>query len=188
MNLPDPPKIIGLVGRSRCGKDSTAEYIKNIYQSQCNYSIVRLSSPVKEAARILYDFNWEQLEGNKKEIIDERWNITPRSVFQKITTDVMTTSGLGVMHFTNLLYNNYEKGVYGDYIIIPDIRYLHDIDEIYKHGGKVLYIQRDNLPIKYDCENHLDMLDNRNLPTIRNNGMDIKQLHTEILSAIQLTF
>lgn len=82
------PTIIGLVGRSRSGKDTVAAILQSLYPS-ANYTIARLSAPIKEAAKALFVFHDGQIEGAEKESIDPRWNITPREVFQKITETTM---------------------------------------------------------------------------------------------------
>ena len=69
------PKIIGLVGRSRVGKDTVAEYIIEQFNE---YKIERLSNPLKKAVCNLYNFTPEQVESNQKEEIDKRYGFTPR--------------------------------------------------------------------------------------------------------------
>lgn len=139
--------IIGIIGRSRSGKDTVA----NIIQKECkhSYKIVRLSAPIKEAAIALFDFNNDQIEGALKEIVDPRWGVSPRQVFQKLTQEMMKY--LGTDHFTRLLYSKYDAN-----IIIPDIRYVHDIHEIHRRGGKIIYVSRKDLPVRHECENCLE--------------------------------
>ena len=50
------PKIIGLLARSRSGKDTVADYIISNYKS---YNIVkrRLAGPIKNAVKELYGLN-----------------------------------------------------------------------------------------------------------------------------------
>lgn len=159
------PTIIGLLGRSRSGKDTVANLLKELYPLQ-NYNIVRLSAPIKEAARALFLFSDDQLEGSLKETVDHRWGITPRQVFQTLTRDTM--GYMGQDFFTKIFYHKYEAGLLGTHIIIPDIRYSHDIDEIHRRGGLVIKIVRDRNPVHYSCENHIDAI--HNLPTLHNNG------------------
>jgi len=77
--------IIGLLGKNRVGKDTFAEYLIQ------NYGFVRyaFADPIKEIARILFNFTQEQLYGNQKEEIDNRWDISPRQFFQKFGTEIM---------------------------------------------------------------------------------------------------
>lgn len=56
-------RVIGLVGRSRVGKDTIADYIISKYPY---YKRVRLSQPIKDAIRVLYGFTEQQLEGPEK--------------------------------------------------------------------------------------------------------------------------
>lgn len=130
--------------------------------------MARLSAPIKDAARALFLFNEAQLEGAEKEQIDPRWNITPRSVFQRITDATMRE--VGHDFFTRVLYEKYEQGTLGTHILIPDVRYMHDIAEIHRRGGWVIKVERplDALPNRYACEDHLDAINN--LPTLRNDG------------------
>jgi len=145
--------IIGLVGRARSGKDTVASILQELYPSYA-FTVVRLSAPIKEAARALFQFTDSQIEGAEKELVDTRWNITPRHVFQTITETTM--KAMGVDFFTRVLYERYDKGLLGSNIIIPDIRYDHDIQEIQKRNGIVFKIERSNNPVRYECEDHLD--------------------------------
>ncbi len=85
-----PVKIIGLLGRSRAGKDTVAEYICNHYPY---YQIVRLSYPLKKAVCCMYDFTMDQVESSSKETIDLRWNKTPRETIQSLTQYMMSYMG-----------------------------------------------------------------------------------------------
>ena len=97
------PKIIGLVGRSRVGKDTVAEYIIEQFNE---YKIERLSNPLKKAVCNLYNFTSEQVESNQKEEIDKRYGFTPREAIVSLTNYMMSI--MDVDHFTKLLYNKYE--------------------------------------------------------------------------------
>jgi hypothetical protein len=78
--------IIGLIGDNRVGKDTIAEFIKEYDPS---FKTLAFADPVKDLARTLFNFNQDQLYGNQKEIIDPRWNITPREVMTKLGTELM---------------------------------------------------------------------------------------------------
>jgi hypothetical protein len=150
------PPIIGLLGRARSGKDTVARILLEMTHGS-PYAVVRLAAPIKEAARALFDFDDSQIEGDRKEVVDPRWGIAPRRVFQALTDDMMKS--MGEDHFTRLLYAKYDAGAFGPRIIIPDIRYAHDVDEIRRRGGAVLKVQRRDLPMRYACEDHLDVMD-----------------------------
>jgi len=165
------PPIIGLLGRSRSGKDTVAGIIKELSNpiagSDNGYITVRLSSPIKAAARSLFHFKDDQIEGNSKDIEDPYWKVTPRTVFQALTEDTMRY--MGKDFFTRRLYKLYEEGSFGTHIIIPDIRYVHDIEEIRQRGGIVLKIERARSShCQHACEDHIDAIDD--IPIIHNDG------------------
>ena len=135
------PNIIGLLGRSRVGKDTVASYISTIHPE---FKIVRLSMPLKKAACELYGYTMEQIESHEKESMDSRWNKTPRESIQSLTDYMM--GYMGQDFFTKKLYHAYDTKQTSPYIIIPDIRYEHDIQEIKKRKGLVIKIERPHYP------------------------------------------
>lgn len=145
------PKIIGLLGRSRVGKDTVADYILTYYN---DYQIERLAAPIKKAVCELYGYTSHQIESNAKEEIDIRWGITPRQSMQSLTKYMM--SEMGLYFFTKRLFDKYDLDTIPKNIIIPDIRYLHDIQEIQKRNGIVIKIERPNNNIHHECENNID--------------------------------
>ena len=171
------PKIIGLLGRSRAGKDTIAEFICSQHPE---YQIVRLSYSLKKAACCLYDYTMDQVESSSKEVTDPRWNKTPRETIQSLTNYMMTY--MGHDFFTKKLFNAYDKGKYSNYIIIPDIRYPHDITEIERRGGIVIKVERPNNPVQHTFENHIDTL--YGTTTILND-QGIDDLHLKIKMVLQ---
>lgn len=159
------PKIIGIAGRSRCGKDTIAQIIIDKYPQ---YKIRRLSEPLKIAVTTLYDYTPEQLESDAKESIDDRWGKTPRETMQSFTDYMM--SYMGHDFFTKQLYFKYKSD---EYIIIPDIRYEHDVHEIKKRNGIVIKVERPSSFVSHDFEKHIDNLTYHYF--IKNNGT-IEQL------------
>ena len=75
--------IIGFLGNKRVGKDTAANFLINKY----NFIRYAFGDPVKDVAKAMFNFSEDQLYGDKKEIIETIWNITPRRAFQVIGTD-----------------------------------------------------------------------------------------------------
>ena len=166
------PRIIGLLGRSRSGKDTIANYLCLHHPE---YEIVRLSSPLKKAVCCLYDYTMEQVEYDSKEHIDPRWGKTPRETIQSLTDYIMTY--MGHDFFSRKLFGAYDRMEYRGSIIIPDIRYEHDIQEILNRGGIVIKIERPNLDIRHSFEDHIDSLKGSITLT---NDQSIHELHKKI--------
>lgn len=170
------PPIIGIVGRSRAGKDTIASIIIELYPE---YQIQRLASPLKKAVVALYDFEPTQLEDDTKEIVDTRWNKTPRETIQALTDYMM--SYMGTDFFTKRLY---EDSAMPKHMIIPDIRYGHDIVEIKKRGGIVIKVERSTkMYIKHLFENHIDALEGDF--QLHNNGT-IEDLRQEVIAVMTI--
>jgi ABC-type dipeptide/oligopeptide/nickel transport system ATPase component len=147
--------IIGLLGRSRAGKDTAALFIMQILGQEHTH-LARLSQPLKDAAQALYGFTHAQVESQSKEHIDPRYNMTPRMCIQKLCEHMMSLHGHDF--FSQLLYKKYDSGgFHGKCLIIPDIRYEHDIAEIRKRGGVVFKVVRENVPC-HPWENNIDGL------------------------------
>lgn len=128
-------RFIGILGRSRVGKDTVAGVFLGL--ASPNAVLERLSQPLKDAARALYGFREEQIEGHDKEKIDPRYGITPRIAIQDLGEHMMRTHG--DRFFSTRLY---ARVPLVRYVIIPDVRYAHDIEEIHRRGGVVVKVTR----------------------------------------------
>jgi hypothetical protein len=74
--------ILVLSGKKRVGKTTTVSYIQSIFP---NLIELTFAEPLKQVSQILFDLSDEQLyDPDKKEEIDSRWLITPRTIFQQI--------------------------------------------------------------------------------------------------------
>jgi dephospho-CoA kinase len=154
------PKIIGLLARSRSGKDTVADYIILKYGASgasSAYNIVkrRLAGPIKNAVKELYGFTDDHLETDIKDIKIERFNCSPRDAMVQITKAIMELSGTDF--FTNKLYNSIAESDISEITIIPDIRYIHDIERIHNNGGIVIKIERNlEQNVHYINENNIE--------------------------------
>lgn len=144
----EAPKIIGLVGRSRVGKDTVAEIIM---EDLPEYELRRLSAPLKKAIKELYDFNVSQIETDLKEKTDRRWNKTPRECIVSLTEYMM--GYMGTDFFTKRLYGEVDLP---EYIIIPDVRYEHDIREIHNRGGIIIKVEKTHNTVRHPFEDNID--------------------------------
>lgn len=166
--------LIGLLGNKGSGKDTTANYIKTKYECQ----VEAFATPLKETVRILFNMTDEQLYGDKKEIVDTRWNITPRQVFQYIGTDIVRNKFSEIMpHIGNNFWIINLENKYREYIsnnksgifIITDVRFQNEVDFIKKNNGIVIKIVRNiNNYDSHESEN-IDSVNNYDY-LLENNG------------------
>ncbi len=129
------PPIIGLVGRARVGKDTVASFLGP------HWKVRRLADPVKRACKALYGWTDEALETNLKEVRCDNLAVTPRQTMVHITQSIR--SFMGSDFFTRRFFDTWD----GQPIVIPDVRFAHDIQEIHKRGGITIKILRTGGPL-----------------------------------------
>ena len=130
----DAIDIVGISGKKRSGKDTAAEILTENYGFE-SYS---LADPMKEAARAIFMFGDEQLYGDRKEKVDEFWDLSPREVLQNFGTDLFREKfgeevWLDSME-RRLSFYLPEK------VVIPDIRFPNEADWVKNMGGEVVRI------------------------------------------------
>lgn len=170
--------IIGILGRSRVGKDTVA----NILCKQIGSSamIMRLSQPLKDAVQSLYGFTTAQLEDDEKDQIDPRFGLTPREVIQHICQDTMLRHGTDF--FSRKMYFEEVPKHPNKTIIIPDVRYAHDIRMIHEQGGYIIKVvctsDRNPPPPRHVWEDPIDSMEGD--VCIENNGT-LDELETTVM-------
>ena len=187
--------IIVLSGKKGSGKDTTANYFIN------NYGFIRFAfaDALKDICKILFDFSEDQLNGDKKEIIDTRYNITPRETFQFIGSLMRDNinkliEGYGKNIWINILNNLLIKNK-GKNIIITDLRYtneyeyLNNLKALYNYKVYFFTIKRKQLSLNYtDHESEKDEFESISDYIINNNNtiddlnIIIKEISDKILN------
>lgn len=173
--------LIGILGRKHHGKDTISDYLVDKY----NFTKIAIGDPLKEACRILFDFNNDQLYGDKKEEIDEYWGTSPRKVYQYIGTDIFRNDINKIMNiddkfWVKKLLNTYNK-IDGN-VVVSDVRFQNEVDIIKENNGIVIKVVRPNY--KYDSndthisENAIDEIKNYDYLIINDKG--INELYFEI--------
>jgi len=137
--------IIAIIGKRRSGKDTVAKYIEEEY----GFTHLKISFKLKQLCKLLFDFSDGQLESDSKEIIDDRWGISPRSAMQFIKTDIFQYKIQDLMpsierkFWIHSFENDYLINDHKN-IVISDLRFLHEFDILKNYNLKVIYIQNDN--------------------------------------------
>lgn len=137
--------LIGLTGKKRSGKDTTADYLVEKY----GFEKISFATPLKEICKILFSFSDNQLYGDEKEEIDKRWDISPRKVFQFIGTNLFRDrmselipnieKNFWVKCTEEILESKLNKN-----IVVTDCRFDNEVNVIKKHKGYVFRINREN--------------------------------------------
>lgn len=163
--------LIGIIGKKYSGKDTVADYLVTKH----NFTKMAFADPVKKITKELFNFNDEQLYGNLKETVDERWGISPREAFQKIGTEF---GQFGIHSYFPSMEkfgrNLWVERLFAEYnlntkdTVISDVRFKHEIDRIKKENGIIIKIIRDSNYI----DNHIseNEIDEEDCKIFYNNG------------------
>ena len=150
-------QIIGVCGFIGSGKDTAADYLVNFHEFRRD----SFAATLKDAVAAVFGWDRELLEGRTKqarewrEQVDEWWakrlkmpGLTPRLVLQLWGTEVCRKSFHDDIWIASLeaRLNNSK-----DNIVISDCRFPNEIKAIKKQGGKVVWVQRGDLPEWYDA-------------------------------------
>ena len=133
--------IIAICGAKRSGKDVLAKHLV----ATRGFKKLSFAEPLKKAVRELFNFNdiqvgidEENAVGDEKEIIDERWGISPRKALQFFGTEIM-------QHTIDELIPNTNRGFLADILlsrisdvasdtcnnyVISDLRFLHEYNKL----------------------------------------------------------
>jgi hypothetical protein len=150
------PILIGLLAKKRHGKDTLADYLVNRY----GFNKDALAEPLKNVCKELFLLSDEQMYGDLKEIVDTRYGVSPRQIFQFIGTDLLRKQmgnlipSLKDNLWINLLqirYTNALKSNPAVRFVVADIRMENEADMIKELNGIIIKIDR---PSKKDVDEH----------------------------------
>jgi hypothetical protein len=160
--------IIAICGAKRSGKDVLAKHIV----ANRGFKKLSFAEPLKKAVRELFNFtdiqvgiDEENAMGDEKDIIDERWGISPRKALQFFGTEIMQHNIGGLIPNTNRgfladILLSHISGDSGnscdacDGYVISDMRFLHEYNKLKSsakvHSLIVIKINRPSINIPDD--------------------------------------
>jgi len=144
--------IIGICGFIGCGKDTVADYLIN----QHEFKRDSFANNLKDAVSVVFGWDRELLEGRSKEARDWReevdtwWanklnmpTLTPRWILQYWGTEVARKG----FHNDIWVYSLEKKlENISSNVVITDCRFPNEINSIKNAGGKIVWVQRGDLP------------------------------------------
>lgn len=176
--------LIGLMGRSRVGKDTVAEMLKELLKP-APFETVHIARPLKDSLAAIYGFNHAQLYGDPKDVVDPRYQRTPREMCASLSHFLMDKHGKDFLvrrTFERYDMHRTQHGAH-PFWIIPDVRYMHDYVAIKRRGGLVWKITREDMPLHLACENHIDLLP---CDAFIRNDADLKALRHVLRALIEM--
>ena len=148
--------LIGIVGLERTGKDTVANYLVKNHK----FLKYNLAQPIKEIGKIMFNWDINEMETNKKDEIDTNTGIVPRDFYKWFGTQICQfeiynqfpelKDKIPERHMWSHIMKNYvlekrNKNKNAN-IIIPDIRFLHEMSVLKELGGHLIYLDRIQNP------------------------------------------
>lgn len=133
--------FIGIAGRSGAGKDTLAERLVT------RHGFVRLAiaDPLKELTGRAFDLEREQLWGAGRNVVDTRWALTPRQLYQKVGDALR---GCHPEALTRLWLRAVEAHrAVGRHVVTPDIRLPAELDAVRAANGILWRVERPAQPL-----------------------------------------
>jgi len=136
------PKLIGLTGRARSGKDTVAGMLQSAFQ----FKTLAFAAPLKEGLKTMLGLTDEHVHGALKETLIEDFSKSPRQMLQTLGTEW----GRLLVH-DNIWLTVARRKVdewrdCGFNVAITDVRFENEAEMIRKMGGQVWHVVRDSAP------------------------------------------
>lgn len=133
------PKLIGLSGRARSGKDTVAAMLRGAFPVQT----VAFADPIRDALRTMFGFTDEHFFGKLKEVEIDWLGKSPRQLMQTLGTE--WGRGLVREDLWLLLAQRRVEEIMGNnfHAVVTDVRFENEAAQIRSMGGEVWHIVRD---------------------------------------------
>ena len=138
--------LIGFSGKKGSGKSYFADYLVN------NKLFIKLSfaSPLKEITKILFNLSDEDVKDPiKKELINPKFNASPRELMQWLGTDIMREEFNKKFNYSGSIWIDSVKDKIKTLlednkdVVIDDVRFQNEVDMIHSLGGIVINLRND---------------------------------------------
>lgn len=206
--------IIGVSGPANSGKSTVAEML-----ADWRFVAVSLADPIKRFARDVWAFSDEQLWGpsDLRNIGDPRYRgpdgtlLTPRKSCQRIGTEggrecypntwvdlCLRIARQLLDDRTGTLRYTYGAGLYAATpapplrgVVVPDVRFLNEIEGIQAAGGFVVRIVRPEAGLEGDAGQHASETEQESIPDskfdlILDNSGTLEQLRENVFAMLEM--
>lgn len=168
-------RIIAVTGKKRHGKDT----VGRILAEQFGFLRVSFADPIKQQCMSLFGLSYDQVYGDLKEVVDERWGKTPREMMQTFGSaarsihpetwvrDALSKISLGSrgkpvsLHSEHLRAFSEVKSVTNRWAIC-DCRHENEAAAVRDRGGLIIKVQRPGagtgLFEDHESEKSVDMI------------------------------
>lgn len=139
--------VIGFAGKKQAGKTTAARALQSMFSEHTE--ILSFAAPLKVLCKDMFGLTQEQMtDPVKKEIVDPRWNLSPRQTMQRVGK--MFRDNFGEEYWVRKLVAEMNR-VNKPIIIIDDVRYMEELQVC----DSVFFVQRPSQQLvdKHESEN-----------------------------------
>lgn len=154
--MPSDIEVVLLGYQKQAGKDTLA----NLLVERDGFYRVAFADKLKNIAADLYGFTDEQIHGGQKEVIDPRYNMTPRTMLQKLGSEAIRGQVWDRTWtdyvFKRLIPFAVEKG--WTKFVITDLRFKTEVDDAINfalhNNAKVRFVNVVRPELKTGADKH----------------------------------
>lgn len=139
-------KVIAISGLKGCGKNTFARAIRKVMHEK-RVPVMRrefaYANRLKQAVKIMWDLNEDQIEGFLKEVPDPRWGVTPRRIMQHIRTEharVLCNDVHRILLERDI--KMFQDATVNSLSIVTDLRFENELDGCLEHGYTTILLSR----------------------------------------------
>lgn len=170
------PKIVGFSGKAGSGKDTAGKYLVDRY-GWLHYFFAK---PLKEGCNIMFNLSEEEIKNKEKKI--DRWDKSPRQLYQLLGTDVARAidDKVWIKGAQNFIDNNPDSS-----IVITDVRFPNEADWIRDNNGIVIFLEREIADIEHCYHSSENSLSGEDVDFYIENDRTIDALHLQIYNCLE---
>jgi len=173
---------IALNGLPESGKTEVAKWLIEHH----NFRRIGFGDHLKRAAILIYNLSHDQVYGDLKDVVDLRYNLTPRFILQQLGTNVCRsihpdTWVFPIQQALSSGFDSYRR------VVIDDLRFPNEVEMLLNYGTVLIQIERPNhnpTDLEINHESNRPLLTKFDL-TISNDS-DIAALHTKLETLAQI--
>jgi hypothetical protein len=181
--------IVALCGRRRSGKDTVAQYLVDAR----GFRHHKISQPLKDALAVLFGFDADELETDKKEAVHPTWGVSPRTLMQYVGTEVFrkdiqtVVPGVGESFWIRRLIEGVKKERGHEPIVISDLRFVNEYELMRREWGSRLLVMRvDRFEGGAAVETHVSEREFMDIPcdVVLDNKGGVDELRKQVEAAV----
>jgi len=181
--------IIGLCGKKRSGKDTVADFLCSEY----NFKKISFAHPLKRALQEIFGWSEEYVQGDKKDIVDPYWGISPRQAMQLLGTDFaqyilgervpLFLETTGRLLWVKRCLQEIEKDPFADWVI-SDVRFPHELEALQLRGASIIRITRPVVNRIIDTHESETLIQDLSVDIDILNDGSIFELYSKVIDAM----